>query len=245
MRAVLIDDEAQSRSALRATLSLLSYPVEIIGEAGSVASAVELIDQLQPELLFLDIHLGDGSGFDVLEQCKWKNLQVVFVTAYNQYALQAFKVNAQAYLLKPIEKSEVDAVLSRIVPQPEVPVSPHWAPLLQYIKNSYEKISFTGAEGIHLYTRDEIVRCEADNNYSRIFLQSGEELYVARTLKDLESQLHDSGFERIHKSHLINLQHLRKYLNRDGGSVLMSDGATLPVSQRKKPEMLQLLSRFK
>lgn len=242
MQAVLIDDEQQSRSALRSALQQLRFPIQILGEAGTVADAVRFIEEQRPSLLFLDIQLADGSGFDVLEQCQWKKFQVVFVTAYDQYALRAFQVNAQAYLLKPIDRMELETVLGRLLPT--IPASPHWESLLRFVKNSYEKISFPGAEGILLHTRDEIIRCEADNNYSRIFLSNGEKIYIARTLKDLEAQLGDTGFERIHKSHLINLRHLRKYLHRDGGTVVMSDGAVLPVSQRRKADMRQLLTRL-
>ena len=241
MQAVLIDDEQQSRSALRSTLQQLPFPIRILGEAGTVADAVRLIDDQHPSLLFLDIQLADGSGFDVLEQCQWKNFQVLFVTAYDQYALRAFQVNAQAYLLKPIDRQELETILGRLTPMPQASVPP-WESLLRFVKNSYEKISFPGAEGILLHTRDEIVRCEADNNYSRIFLSNGEKIYIARTLKDLEAQLGDTGFERIHKSHLINLRHLRKYLHRDGGTVVMSDGAILAVSHRRKADMRQLLT---
>lgn len=244
MRAIIIDDEEQSRTALRTTLDLLPHPIKIVGEADCVPGAIEQINALQPSLLFLDIQLGDGSGFEVIERCEWKNFQVIFITAYHQYALQAFKVNAQAYLLKPIDNGEVMTALGRLSTTADASLPAHWESLLRYVKNTYEKISFATAEGFHLYTPDEIIRCEADNNYSRIYLHSGEELYVAKTLKELEQQLAASGFERIHKSHLINIRHLRKYLNRDGGSVLMTGGAVLPVAQRKRTNMLQLLSRF-
>lgn len=242
MRALIIDDEDQSRSAIREALRLHSDRLQVIAEATSVAQAVRLIDDLHPDLLLLDIQLGDGSGFDVIEQAGWKQFRVIFITAYSEYALQAFRVNAQAYLLKPVENTEVTLALDKVCNIPS-DNKDSWKPLLEYVKNTYEKICFSSAEGYHLYTRDEIIRCEADNNYSRIYLQSGEQLYVAKTLKELETQLGSQLFERIHKSHLINTRHLRKYLNRDGGSVLLTDGTVLPVSQRKKPEMIRLLTR--
>jgi two-component system LytT family response regulator len=244
MKTLIIDDEVQSRNALRVAVEQSGHAVQICGEAGSVMLATELIDTLQPDLLLLDIRLGDGNGFDIIEKATWKNFQVIFLSAYSEYAINAFRVHALDYLLKPINTGELQIALSRALQKQPVSPQPYWEDLLSSLKLSHEKIGFAAAEGVHLVDRTEILFCEADNNYSRIRLVNGEQIYIAKTLKEVEMQLTSKGFVRIHKSYLVNLLHIRKYLHTDDGTIILSDGSSIPVSHRKKGMMLNILSGY-
>ncbi|MCP9750389.1 LytTR family DNA-binding domain-containing protein [Ferruginibacter sp. HRS2-29] len=244
MKVLIIDDEVQSRNALRVAVQQSGQALQICGEAGSVVQATELIDALQPGLLLLDIRLGDGNGFDIIEKASWKNFQVIFLSAYSEYAVNAFRVHALDYLLKPINTEELRISLSRALQQQPASQQPYWEDLLSSLKPSHEKIGFAAAEGIHLVDQRDILFCEADNNYSRIRLANGEQIYIAKTLKELEVQLGAKGFLRIHKSYIVNLLHVKKYLHTDDGTLVLSDGSSIPVSHRKKGMVLNLLSGY-
>lgn len=242
IHCVIIDDEEQSRVALRSALQTSDTGIQVMAEAGTTIAAIEAINQHCPQLVFLDIQLGDGSGFEVLEKITWKNFKVIFVTAYSEYALEAFRVNAVQYLLKPVENDALTAAVQQCLQAPGFFPRQELPRLLEGADVQKRKVCFPSTEGYNFYTVNEIIRCEADNNYSRLYISDKEQLYLSKTLKEVEEQLSGYGFVRVHKSHLINGQHIRKYLNREGGCLLMSDGAIVPLSQRRKPEILQLIS---
>lgn len=244
MKVLIIDDEVQSRNALRVAIRQSGFDLQLCGEAASVAQATELVDMVKPGLLLLDIRLGDGNGFDVIEKTIWKDFQVIFVSAYSEYAINAFRVHALDYLLKPISTGELQTALSRALQQATVSYQSYWENFLTSLKTSPEKIAFAAAEGVHLIDRVNILFCEADNNYSRIRLTGGETIYISKTLKELELQLSSKGFIRIHKSYLVNLSHVRKFLYTDDGTIVLSEGSNLPVSHRKKSMVLNLLSGY-
>lgn len=241
MRALIVDDEWQSRNALRIAVEQSPFPVTIAGEAGSVAEAIKTIDMLHPDVVLLDVRLGDGSGFEVIGNTEWKDFHVIFITAYSEYALKAFRVHALDYLLKPIDTNEVHSALQRLLSQT---IRPSWNNVLTMLQQGNEKIAFAAAEGWHLYYSSDVMFCEADNNYSRIRLASGEQVYIARTLKQLETQLEPKGFMRVHKSYLVNTRHLQKFLHTDSGTLVLTDGSRIPVAQRKKAAVTKVLSRF-
>lgn len=242
LKCIIIDDEPDSLNALQQDLQALNSWVQVVQQAHSVATAVAAIDAHKPDVILLDIKLGDGSGFDVLGKITWKNFKLIFVTAYNEYAIKAFKVNAVDYLLKPIVFAELQQAISKIVATTNFNAAPAISALQQY--HQHQRISFATAEGYSWYNVDDIIRCESDNNYSVIYFSNNDKIYLSKTLKELEDELTKHGFERIHKSHLINLNHLKKYLNKDGGLALMSDDSKLPVAQRKKTDMIALFNRF-
>jgi two-component system LytT family response regulator len=219
--------------------------VHVVAEANSVTTAIEAVDRLKPDLLLLDIQLGDGSGFDVIARTAYKQFKVIFITAYNEYAIQAFRINALDYLLKPINKKQLSESIERLS---LVSINNHFERLqsmMQQIElNHPKKIGFSTSEGYSLHNIDDIIRCESDNNYCTIYFVGNEKLYIAKTLKELEEQLAVYGFERIQQSHLINLKHLKKYLGRDEGTVVMSDGSQVPVAQRKRSQLISLLENF-
>jgi two-component system, LytTR family, response regulator len=247
IRTVIVDDEAFARASLLEDIHFHCPSLIVVGEADSVKTAVPMISKEQPSLVFLDIRLGDGTGFDVLEQLgEQPDTSFVFTTAYDQYAIRAFRYAATDYLLKPINADELKDAVNRVnsglgTQSESVKL------LLSTLKRraTQDRVAIPTAEGIHLFNPNEIVRCQSESNYTRIFLQSGEKLIAAKTLKDIEELLADFDFERVHSSHLVNLDHIKKYLTRDGGVLVLSDNAEVPVSQRKKAQILDLIRNIK
>lgn len=247
LRTVIVDDEAFARASLLEDLQLHCPDVVVVGHAGSVKEAVQVINREQPQLVFLDIQLGDGTGFEVLERIgPQTGCAFVFVTAYDQYAIRAFRYAATDYLLKPINATELGAAVRKV--GQGTATSPESMRLLLSTlarPRTPDRIAIPTSEGIHVFYAREIIRCQSDSNYTHIFLESGEKIMAAKTLKDLEEMLAESDFERVHTSHLVNLQHLKKYLTRDGGILILSDNSEVPVSQRKRAQLLELIRNLK
>lgn len=241
LTTLIIDDEKYSRENIREELLRHEDVLSVVGEANSVASAVELIDQLRPKLIFLDINLGDGMGFDVLDKVQYRGFKLVFVTAYDQYAIKAFKFNALDYLLKPLNRSELDQVIKRIVNENQGQ-SLQLDELLKNIRDPKpKKIVIPSQDGFTFYEVQEIVRCQSDGNYTLIFLANGQKILSSKTLKFFDDLLISLGFERIHNSHLVNMNHVKKYINQEGGILKMSDDSEVPISQRKKSHVMSVL----
>lgn len=243
LKTIIIDDEVTARNALRAEINQHCPALSIIGEFDGVQSGSQGIDQLQPQLVFLDIRLWDGTGFQLLEKITFKNFNLIFTTAYNEYAVKAFKVNALDYLLKPIDSDELITAVEKIMISREAyPGAGNTDKLLKNpnpVLNKKISLSLTG--GITVLNTADIIRVEATGNYSRVFLKQNESLLSAKTLKDFEISLQENGFERVHHSHLINLFHLKKYINKDGSFLELSDGSVVPLAQRKKAFILSML----
>lgn len=241
IKALIIDDERQARNALREEIRLLNKEIVIIGEAAYLQEAVHLIDNLKPELIFLDIQLSDGTGFHVMEQSTFKNFATIFITAYNEYAIKAFKVNALDYILKPVDFNELEKAVDKAIQQLNTKQA------AKTNSNSLHhqqrlRISFQSTEGISIHYIDEIIHCKSLGNYTTLFFTDKSQITVTKTLKDVEDMLQGKGFERVHQSHLINMQHLKKYMNKNGGIVLLSDGSEVPVAQRKRAKFIELLT---
>lgn len=242
-RILIVDDEAPARAALREALSAGETDHVVVGEAAGRDEAVKQLDRLRPDVVLLDIHLGDGTGFDVLERTAWKAARVIFITAYDQYALRAFRVAAADYLLKPVDAEQLAHALKRSTAG-NVASEAMRTLLRNVARPEEERIVVPCAEGIHVLSPRSILRCEADGNYTRIHTTEGERLVTARTLKDFEELLAPHRFERVHMSHLVNLLHVRKYLHRDGGLLVLDDGAQVPVSQRRRQQVVDALGRM-
>ncbi len=235
IKAVIIDDEAEGRNVVSNVLKNYCPEVEILGEADSVASGFNLIKKTSPNLVFLDVQMPDGTGFNLLEQFDEIAFQVVFVTAYEQYAIRAFKYSAIDYILKPIDPQLlIEAVekAGRFTPA-KSQAAERVVSLLENSKN-ISKIALPTQNGYRFVKVQDIVRCESDNNYTLFYLQSNEHFIVTRTLKDYEELLKNESFVRVHQSHLINLNYVEQYIKGDGGTAIMSDGSEIEVSRRKK-----------
>jgi len=238
IRALIIDDEQNARESILHLCQLSFKEVEIIAQADGVKSGLEAIHKWKPDLVFLDIQLEDGSGFDILEQLSEINFQLIFITAFNEYAIKAFKFAAIDYLMKPINPKEFANAVNQVVTSTEKDeMQAKFDVFISHIKDSlteHKKIILKTAESIHLIKVSDIIRCEADKGYTEFFLRNGKKILVSKGLKDYDEMLSDFGFIRTHQSHLINLDYISSFEKTDGGYILMTDGSTVPVSSRKK-----------
>lgn len=242
LTAVIIDDEANSVDVLKSLLSTYCPNVRVVGQGENAAAGRKLVAEHTPDLVFLDIEMPFESGFDMLDSLDYKNVSVIFVTAYDHYALKAIKYLAMDYLLKPVDIDELKQAVKKAEERKEL--QSFQAAPVSLLKNYLEKgldnskVALPMADGIQFVNRNEIVRCEACGNYTRIYLQENRTYLVARTLGEYEDLLSPYNFLRIHHAHLINLDHIEKYVRGEGGYVIMSDGAIVDISRRKKQDFL-------
>src|SRR5690554_6841067 len=250
--AVLIDDDKNLREGMKGLLVRYAPEITIVGEAESVAQAISVLNSLQPQVVFLDIQLGDGTGFDILEKLTEKNgkisFQVVFITAHEQYAIKAFRFSALDFLLKPVDPDELQKVIQKIKTTLQKNDSfSHIDLLLENIRkkvDNFKRIALSTSDGIHLFEVSDIIRCESTDNYTTFYIKNSKPVMISKTLKEYEELLAEHGFERVHQSHLINLNYLKSYIKKDGGYVIMSDNSNLPVSQRKKDRLQELIKNL-
>ncbi len=243
--AVIIEDERHSRESLRSDLEKKCPQVKVVGEADGIVEGERLIRTLRPELLFLDIELSDGSGFELLEKLAVPGmpflLRVIFTTSHNQFAIKAFRFSAVDYLLKPVDPDELVSAVNKALAMQ--------AGNLQVLLNNLNraqpaKIALSVSDSILVYRVDEIVRLESQRNYTQFFFTRDKPLLVSKTLKEYEELLTAYGFERIHNSHLVNLGFVKKYVKSDGGYLIMEDGSNVPVAQSRKENLVKLLSNL-
>jgi two-component system LytT family response regulator len=240
IKALIIDDEKSSRDTLRGFVENYCEEIQIIDEAESAEQAIEQIKKLQPQLIFLDIELPLGSGFDLLEACKHSNFDVIFTTAHDQYALQAIKVCALDYLLKPISVTDLKAAIAKISRQKTT--TPQIRTFVENISNLNKQLSnivLPTLDGFLVVKISEIIRCEADKNYTYFIFTNNEKVLVSKTLKEFDELLHEMDFIRVHQSHLINASHVQRYIKGSGGYVKMSDDSIIEVSRRKKELLME------
>ncbi len=247
MKAIIVDDEAKSRRMLKALCEEYCDSVEIIGMAQSVQEALELLKEKTPDILFLDIQMPIESGFSLLEYYDDDiPFEVIFTTAYDQYALPAFKFSAIDYLLKPID---IDALISAVEKVYNIQGKPSRAKRLALLKialssRQINKIALNTTNGFIFVNFDDIVRCEAQDNYTTVHLLNGTSVLITKTLKHYEDILRDKNFFRAHKSHLINLKYVRKFIKGKQGLIETTDGLTIEVSNRKREALLHLLANM-
>ena len=248
MRTVLVDDEEKSVRTLSTLLQRYCPDAEITGEAGSVARAVELIDTQQPELVFLDVLMPDGTGFDVLSRCRFRDFQVIFVTAFEEHALRAFRFAALDYLLKPLNYRELQEAVARFGTK-NASAKKEAEERIGVARDNFqqsapESIVLSSLDGFTVVRIRDIVRCEADSNYTKVIFTNGKPFIASRGLSYFEELLAGLPFSRIHHKHLVNLLHVRRYLKGRGGYVELTDGAQVEVSARKKDEFLEEMAAF-
>ncbi len=243
LKAVIVEDEESGRETLKNYLSTYCKDVELVGMADSVKSGVPLIKEKNPDIVFLDVEMPYGNGFDLLEQFDNIQFEVVFVTAFSQYAIKALNLSASYYILKPVDIDELVAAVEKIkekkLSKSEMPS--HTKVLIDNLKsinNQSKKIILPILEGFEVISISEVIRCEAQDNFTQFHLKSGKKLLICRTLKFYEECLVDFDFVRIHKSHLINMQYVIKYTKGKGGFITMSDGSQVDVSPNKRDEFL-------
>src|SRR5690606_19420932 len=207
--------------------------------------AADLIEEHQPDIVFLDIEMPWLSGFEVLDRLKSYKFNLVFVTAYDQYAIKAFKYHAFDYLLKPISQKPLKATLDRIEASTQKAAEDETQRIISVIKNGgldINKISLPTQDGFVFYNLDDIVRCQADSNYTQVILSDSKMVMVSKTLKIIEERIGNPKFFRVHQSHLVNLNHVVSYSKADGGDLRMSDSSVIPIARTKKNEFLQRMN---
>ncbi len=241
--AILVDDMPMALEMLANDIKKQHPEIEIIGTAKSVVEASKLLQKEQPDILFLDIMLGDGTGFDILEIVPHLKSKIIFVTASDAFAIKAFKFAAIDYILKPYsDKDLADAIKKaseKIVPNKE-----QLHVLQQVISQSTKKpkkISLHTSNKIIVVDLDTIIRCKSDNNYTEFFMENGQKILVGKTLKYFADLLKESQFLRVHQSHLVNLQYIKEFIKSDGGYLLLKNKKTIPVSVRKRSEVINAL----
>lgn len=243
-KIIIIDDEAHCINVLTSLIKKVHTDYEIIGTFCNPLIGLEFIKNNPPDLLFLDIEMPNLNGFTLLDKILPIDFDIIFTTAYDQYAIRAFEYSAINYLLKPItEKSIVKALYNWEKRRKKTTIE-QWQLLNNNISssvNNASKIALPTGVGYHIVDIKNIVRCQSDNNYTYFFLANENKLLICKTLKEIEKMLSDYGFLRVHQSHLINPQFVKAILNQDGGTVLMNDNKEIQVSRQKRNEIKNIL----
>ncbi len=241
IKVVLLDDEEHSVETLAWKLERFYPEIQILEKFTDAPEALEYLQKHPLDLLFLDIEMPRLNGFEVLEELSYPlPFEVIFITAYDDFGIRAVKADALDYLLKPVQNKELKAAIEKykIKHQQQTPLEP---PSTTNAKTAPTKIALSTNESIEFVFPEEIICCSSESNYTRIFLINGRKKLISKTLKEVESWLSPFAFYRAHNSHLVNLHHIKEYLRADGGSLLLTDGNTLPVARNRKEELLKLI----
>ncbi len=242
LKAIIVDDETASRETLFNYLQKYCPDVKVLAMADSVKTGLLEIEKIQPDIVFLDVEMPFGNAFDLLEQVKEINFETVFVTAFSNYALKALNLSAAYYILKPIDIDELVSAVEKIkVSRAKKSISIHTQILIENIKTingQMHKLVLPVLEGFEVVQVKDIIRCQANDNFTDFYFAGGKRMLICRTLKFYEQVLEEFGFMRVHKSHLINLQFVKKYRKGKTGQIIMSDDSELELSINKKEEFL-------
>jgi two-component system LytT family response regulator len=245
-KVLIIDDENRTRDFVKKMIDSFNLDLDVYTDGENVETGIEAINRIQPDILLLDIQMPDGTGFDVLNSIETKNFEVIFITAYQEYAIKAIKFSALDYILKPIDSEELHSSIITAIDCLEFKrEETQFIALENNIQpNNRRKLVLKTQECVYVVDLNEIIRCEADKNYTFFYLNSGKKILVSRTLKDYETMLNGYGFFRIQQSHLINLEYLDRYDKQQGGAIIMKDGTAVPLSPAKKDQFFKLLEKL-
>jgi two-component system, LytTR family, response regulator len=243
IKAILIDDEKHCLVTLRMMLNRYCKDVNILEECNSAKKGLETIAKHKPDLVFLDIEMPMMNGFELLERLPEIPFAVIFTTSYDQYAIKAIKFSALDYLLKPIDPEELITAVSKVSSKKKLPGAEQFDILLKQIRQKdagFEKIAIPTIEGFELIRADQIIRCEADDNYTHVYLKNKTKVVSSRMLKEMEELLQEFRyFERVHNSYLVNMNEVAKYIRGEGGYLLMSDGSTVSISKSRRESLIK------
>jgi two-component system LytT family response regulator len=238
LRTIIIDDEPDSVNLLKIQLTQNCTQVELVGSYTSSIKALQNIEALEPDLLFLDIEMPVMNGFELLEKILHLNFSLVFVTAYNQFALKAFRFNALDFLVKPIDTKELTEAVAKAEKRIK-PTSSQLTMLQKQLRGEpVTKIAIPGQHGISFIDLNEIVYSEASNNYSKLILSDGRHFLVSKTLKDVQEVLEEEHFLRVHRQYIINLNHVKQF-NRNEGILTMTNGDNIPIARNQKERLVE------
>ena len=244
IKAIIVDDEPYCCEALSILLDRYCPQVEVAGMYNSGAQALEPIFELKPQLLFLDIEMPRMNGFELLEKVKNQPFELIFTTSYDQYAIKAIRFSALDYLLKPIDREELQLSIQKVEQRLQAPLPQQIDMLFQKLQNPatlFTKIAIPTMEGLQMVAVDTIVHCVSDSNYTVLTLKDRQKVVASRTLKEIEELLEDYSFLRVHHSNLVNLNEICKYIKGEGGYLVMSDGSSVNVSRSRKEGLLRKL----
>lgn len=247
LKTLIIDDEPDAVNFIRSIIAEYCPKLQVVGTAGSALEGAEAIREKDPELLFLDVEMPLGSGFDLLSQFPEKAFDVIFITAFNHYAIQAIKFSAVDYILKPINITEFIQAVDKVV---EKRNESHdrkatYQNLLENIRKSPPtRLAIPTSDGMEFLNTEEIIRIEADRSYCWFFLTDGRKILVSKNLKEFQELLNRRDFFRPHNSHLINLAHVKKYIRHEGNSAVMADGSQIPISRNNRDLFLAMMAKL-
>lgn len=249
IKAILIDDIEHARVTLRKDLETYAPDLEIIGEANGVVEGAKLLKKLQPDILFLDIQMQDGSGFDLLDILPEIHFNIIFITASDAHAIKAFRYAAIDYLLKPVDPDELKTAIEKFKHQQKTNTkgsNEKYQLLKDNLQNQqkvHTKLALNTQEKIHIVNISDIIRCESSGNYTEFFMKENKKLIVTKTMKDYEDLLSQQGFYRVHQSHLINTSYIKEFIKSDE-ELLMIDQTRIPVSTRRRAEVMKMLDEL-
>ena len=245
-KALVIDDENRTKELIVKMINSFGLEIEAIPGGNNVSSGIESIKAYDPDIVFLDIQMPDGTGFDLLKGLKEKNFELIFITAHEEFAIKAIKFSALDYILKPIDQTELKAAVENAIRAVDDKKEEIQFEALQNNINPIMKrrLVLKTQESVHVVELDNIIRCEADRNYTSFFLIGGKKILVSKTLKEYETLLSGHNFLRVQQSHLINLDYVDRYDKGNGGSVVMRDGSEVPLSPAKRDVFFKILEHL-
>lgn len=245
-KVLIIDDENRTRELIAKMIDSFGFDVQTIPEGENVQSGIAAIEKHQPDIVFLDIQMPDGTGFDVIRSIENKTFEVIFITAHEEFAIKAIKFSALDYLLKPVDAAELKAALEKALSSlDDRRENTQFDALQKNISpNEKRRLVLKTQESVHVVDLDDIIRCEADRNYTSFFLSGGKKILVSKTLKEYETLLTAHNFLRVQQSHLININYVDRYDKKNGGAVVMKDGSEVPLSPAKRDLFFQRLENI-
>lgn len=245
-KVLIIDDENRIRDFVKRMIDSFGLDLEVYTDGENVETGLAAIEKIKPDIVFLDIQMPDGTGFDLLNRVNEKKFELIFITAFQEYAIMAIKFSALDYILKPIDEDELKTALLNAIDTIDFKKEDsQYDALTHNLQPSQKrKLVLKTQESVHVVDLSDIIRCEADKNYTFFFLINGKKILVSRTLKDFETLLSGHGFFRVQQSHLVNLDYIDRYDKQEGGSVIMKVGSPVPLSPAKKEQFFQLLEKL-
>jgi len=244
IKTIIIDDELHSCDALKMLLAKWCPQAEVVAACHSGEEGIRKINELKPQLVFLDIEMPHMNGFQMLEQLPTIDFEIIFTTSYDQYAITAFKFSALDYLLKPVDREELEKAVQKVAKKISPPVSQQLEILLQKINQpsiTVQRIALPTMQGLEFVPVESIIRCSSSNNYTEFYLVDKKRLVVSRTLKEVEDMLSEHSFLRVHNSYIVNMNAILRYIKGEGGYLVMTDGCTVDVSRSRKELLMQRL----
>jgi len=248
IKAIIVDDEPYCCEVLSILLQRYCPEVDLMGSYHSGEEALAAILARPPQLLFLDIEMPRMNGFELLEKIKEISFELIFTTSYDQYAIKAIRFSALDYLLKPIDREELQRSVQKVQHRLQVPLPQQIDILFQKLQSPgllFSKIAIPTMEGLQMVAVDHILYCSSDSNYTILTLKDQQKVVASRTLKEIEELLEDHSFLRVHHSHVVNLNEVNKYVKGEGGYLVMSDGSSVNVSRSRKEGLLKKLQPFR